>query len=756
MRWHKIVFFVLGIPALALFGGDAQHGGFAQETESLFFAVPYQGTVSQATWGIQERDGANRPTRPYLSSLVGGESGTGKISSPPFRLEESEIVFTIRGHDGRGGGRNENYIALVDAKTGNVLHQSPPPGQDALVEVTWDVERWVGRPVRVEMIDGNRDTAFAWFGIERLDAGENMNVDFTKGLPGSWKTVRSEKDVATTDHLDGPVPFRKYGRLFTLIPESGGTRLPVGTKVRTLYFRGLTIPVTRPLADGGRIELVYADQSKDQVPLLYGFTLEGDTKLPGTYPELFVRPVGDGTEYLLAITPRSKPLAAIVLRPSRAGMRPRISAITCEIAPGPEVPDQLEKLPTTKMTEADRRWIASHTLSAGNWAESLDREAILRALHVPVTLEERLAMESPMPLRFRKQKIADTPFEAACVTDVDQDGVKDIVSGENWWKGPDFKIVHKRVMLMPSGDYFDDFSDYPMDVNGDGFPDIVSGGWFGKTLRWEENPRGRPEPWKIHEIDQPGPIETTRFWDVDGDGHVEAVPNAGGNVVVYRLVRDEDGRGTGEFEKHMLQKGGVGHGIGFGDVNGDGRKDFVIPTGWLEAPENPYEDPWVLHKEFSIDRASDPMLVHDVNQDGKADLIVGQAHGYGLNWYEQQQDSEGKRTWKVHPIDPASSQYHDLALADLDRDGELELVTGKRYYAHSGHDPGAEDPVFVRYFDIKDGTFVPHTIDYGPAEEASGVGIYFWLDDIDGNGWLDIVAPGKEGLYVFWNEGKAR
>jgi len=289
-------------------------------------------------------------------------------------------------------------------------------------------------------------------------------------------------------------------------------------------------------------------------------------------------------------------------------------------------------------------------------------------------------------------------------------------------------------------------------VNGDGYVDIVTGGWWGETLQWRENPQGKAATWKVHDIDRCGNVETTRFWDVDGDGQVEAVPNAGGRVAFYRLVRDAAGKGTGKFTKHVAKPDGCGHGLGFGDVNGDGRGDFIVPAGWIEAPADRIAGTWAWHPEFNLGGASVPILVHDVNGDGASDLIVGNAHDYGLFWWEQKREGE-KRTWTKHVIDKERSQYHDLQLVDIDNDGKLELVTGKRYRAHQWNDPGSKDPIGIYYFNFAGDRWDRVTIDYGPAETSSGAGIYFWVQDIDGNGWKDIVAPGKQGCYLFKNRG---
>ncbi|MCX5772543.1 MAG: VCBS repeat-containing protein [Candidatus Hydrogenedentes bacterium] len=358
------------------------------------------------------------------------------------------------------------------------------------------------------------------------------------------------------------------------------------------------------------------------------------------------------------------------------------------------------------------------------------------------------------PLKFEKTRIGTVTYEACSVCDVDKDGALDIVSGEYWFQGPQFDKSHKICSIKPVDDYFDDFSDYPLDVNGDEYLDIVSGGWWGGTLQWRENPAGKDTEWTVHDVAVTGNIERGCFWDLDADGTVEAVPNCPGKpFLAFKLVRDAAGKPQGRFDQFTIAGRPQGHGLGCGDIAGNGRADLVTADGWLEAPEKPFASEWTWHPEFNLGSASVPVLVYDVNGDKLNDLIVGQAHDYGLAWWEQQKGADGTRAWVKHDIDPERSQYHDMQLVDIDNDGQVELITGKRYRAHQENDPGSLDPLGVYYFEINGGKFDRRTIDYGPAGQASGVGIYFWVEDIDGNGWKDIVAPGKDGLFLFKNLG---
>lgn len=355
-------------------------------------------------------------------------------------------------------------------------------------------------------------------------------------------------------------------------------------------------------------------------------------------------------------------------------------------------------------------------------------------------------------VKFEKMKVASESYEAVAVVDINGNGHLDLISGEYWYEGPDFKTRHFVGPIERRSQYWDDFAAITMDVNGNGYKDIISGGWFSESLHWRENPGDNSE-WEKHIIEHTGNVEAARGWDVDGDGHIEVVPNNPNDPLrFYKLNRDEQGRANGSFREYYVADS-QGHGLGFGDINGNGRGDFVISNGWLEAPADLDNGEWILHDEFNFGSASVPILVVDVNGNGKNDLIVGQAHDYGLSWYEQTTDSAGNREWIQHPIDPFSSQFHTMEWVDIDGDGNKELITGKRFRAHNGNDPGAYDPLGLYYFKWNGVSFVKNTIASGALGVGKGTGIHFSVSDLNQSGKNDIVVAGKDGLYIFFNLG---
>lgn len=365
--------------------------------------------------------------------------------------------------------------------------------------------------------------------------------------------------------------------------------------------------------------------------------------------------------------------------------------------------------------------------------------------------QEKIAAKKNLGVRpsFVKTKVASESYESVGVFDVNNDAVLDIVSGGYWYEGPYFENRHYLGSAKRYGEYYDDFSTIPLDVNGDGYTDFITGGWFGKKLIWKENPGDNSE-WNEHLIAEVGNIECTQAWDIDDDGIKEIIPNTPNDpLVIYRLILDDDGKGTGEFEKYMIT-GKHGHGLGFGDINGDGRGDLLVNSGWAEAPEKPFEEKWKFHQAFELGNASVPMIVTDVDKDGIADLIVGQGHDYGLDWYEQR--NEGKTKWLKHRIDPFNAQYHTMLWEDIDQDGQNELITGKRYRAHNGKDPGGKDPIGIYYFKWTGDGFSKQVIDYGEYGIGKGTGVFFTVVDINSSGKKDIVVAGKDGLFIYFNQ----
>lgn len=345
---------------------------------------------------------------------------------------------------------------------------------------------------------------------------------------------------------------------------------------------------------------------------------------------------------------------------------------------------------------------------------------------------------------------SDSEFEAATAFDVNKDGKLDIYCGGYWYEAPSWKKHFVRD--VPSVDqYYVDFAAIPIDLDGDGWIDVVSAAWHNESVFWIQNPGRWDIPFKVYPVDKPGFMETAISVDINGDGQGDILPNVvGTSPAWYEYRQDPMTPQKVRWTKHTLPPDMGGHGIGAGDINGDGRCDLIGPQGWLEQKADTTA-PWNWHPEFQLgDRVSVPVLVMDVDADGDADLVYGMAHDYGLYWLEQMKDSAGKRAWEKHLIDREWSQVHFLLLADLNGDGQPEVVTGKRYHAHNGRDPGEEDPlgIYAYQYDGSRHQWNRRIISSGG---PVGFGINTVAADVDSDGDLDLIAPGKSGLYYLEN-----
>lgn len=356
---------------------------------------------------------------------------------------------------------------------------------------------------------------------------------------------------------------------------------------------------------------------------------------------------------------------------------------------------------------------------------------------------------------FEKHVLSSEYFsEGVAVGDVNHDGLIDVMAGAYWYEAPDWK--RHEIMEVKQFDktktYSNSFLNFSMDVDQDGWIDLIRVDWPGTGLVWHQNPQNKSGHWKQHMIHDHQGNESPAHIDVNGDGRKDIVCNDPERKHIIWLEAPSE-KGDTEWKKHIIsQKEGIPgthqytHGLGVADLNFDGRMDVLINKGWWEGPEDPSQEEWTFHPvDWGPDCAQ--MYVYDVDGDSDPDVISSSAHNYGIWWYEQKIQMDNSVQWIQHPIDHSFSQSHSLAFKDVNLDGYPDLITGKRHYAHNGHDPGGKDPALLYWYQYVPGIipqWIPHLID-----DDSGSGLNLVVEDINGDDKLDIVTANKKGVFVF-------
>jgi hypothetical protein len=399
------------------------------------------------------------------------------------------------------------------------------------------------------------------------------------------------------------------------------------------------------------------------------------------------------------------------------------------------------------------------------------RSAFLLCLCFPC-LAPALAAAEPGVAAYRKFQLSDRFFsEGAAFGDFDRDGAMDVVSGPYWYAGPDFK---RRTEFYPAAPfdplrYSDNFFAFTHDFNGDGWTDILVLGFPGVDASWYENPGANGGAWRRKVVMLPVDNESPTFADLLGTGQPALICTSLGRMGYATFDAKDPGR---PWTFHPVTPPGpwqrFTHGLGFGDVNGDGRNDLLDKDGWWEQPASLAGDPiWKQHKFTFAAKGGAQMFVYDVNGDGRNDVITSkEAHGYGISWFEQTRSADGAISFREHHITSTNpdekiagvqfSQPHAMALADFDGDGLLDLLTGKRWWAHGPKGDADPNGTPVLYAFLlrrgSDGTasFQPHRID-----DASGVGTQVMAGDVNGDRRPDIVVGNKRGTFVFLSELRA-
>jgi hypothetical protein len=377
---------------------------------------------------------------------------------------------------------------------------------------------------------------------------------------------------------------------------------------------------------------------------------------------------------------------------------------------------------------------------------------------------------------FLAHRLGTDHAEGISLLDMDGDGFADLLSGAYWYQNPgagggEWKRHQFRTVGIHN-EFVSDCGEWIVDVDHDGLPDLVTTGWITNGVWWYKNPgpaaTAAGAQWKAEKIADSFDTEGGAFADLNGDGKPDlALAHYNRSGILWIDF------GHGEPKVHHVGgRAEDGHGIGIADVNGDGKADILTTHGWFEQV-NADQDKWIWHGDWDLGDAGFPILAYDVNHDGKMDIVYGQGHGYGLYWLEQAGTKEHPR-WVRHTIDESFSQSHALALVDLDGDGKMELVTGKRYRGHSGGDPGSYDPIVIYAYRFPTASALKAakghpTAGAGPmvvSDAASDpvferialsvngtatIGTQIIAADLDHDGDMDLATAGKLGVHVLEN-----
>jgi hypothetical protein len=461
------------------------------------------------------------------------------------------------------------------------------------------------------------------------------------------------------------------------------------------------------------------------------------------------------------------------------------------------------------------------------------------------TLKAVRPIQAGGKLTYTKVVVNELSYSASCsIADYNHDGVADLSAGRRWYEGPSFKKEHifrgghdalpraGASAELADGEP-DDISDFPWDMDGDGWTDIINiaspdteerVSLFPKpqthaTAYWYKNPADAAalaadptevtgQSWKPTLMHGDVRAEQHGFVDVDGDGWPEIFGacrdcNPSQTKGYYRGDRSNPTAMWRFFpvtpkDFYPFPFGGVGklHGLGFGDVNGDGRPDLLERGGpWLQQANGTFPggagtiascsgDPascgWIKTPFWNGNTGGNQggahMYAYDIDGDGDSDVFSADwAHGEGLAWYEQGADhlTFTKHYFMKSKADlPTYGVYftepHAAQAVDMDGDGVPDIITGKNRFTYP-LDQGDPDPhgepylyVFKTVREAMPGEsgkahFEPHRVDGDESwvEGATGllggvgVGQQIAIGMINDDGIPDICVSSRLGLYVF-------
>ncbi|MEX1238963.1 MAG: FG-GAP-like repeat-containing protein [Cyclobacteriaceae bacterium] len=263
------------------------------------------------------------------------------------------------------------------------------------------------------------------------------------------------------------------------------------------------------------------------------------------------------------------------------------------------------------------------------------------------------------------------------------------------------------------------------DLNGDGLADLVVASALGQGLVWYAYPN-----WTRHRVDQGSYSTDMQVGDVDGDGDLDVIiPKLGTGLVWYENLSPKNATAQNSWKRHIIsaratismnEKEHFHHDVEVGDINGDGDLDEVtrgpdqtrvfyqhnsgtwtrvdiathgrggvaladldgdgdldiVHNGyWIETPSDAKKE-WKRHEIAAGWPEDCGVHVADINGDGRLNVLLAPAETNGrLSWFETT-DPE-KDLWTEHVIADDVSHIHTFKTADVDKDGNPDVVTAE-------------------------------------------------------------------------------
>ena len=378
--------------------------------------------------------------------------------------------------------------------------------------------------------------------------------------------------------------------------------------------------------------------------------------------------------------------------------------------------------------------------------------------------------------RFRMQRLDEYYYAwGAAAADFNRDGALDVVAGPYYYLGPGFTTRREMYItpaFNPSTQFTSSMIDYAWDFTGDGWPDVIAG--EGRPMSLYVNPQGQPRRWAKYSVLPQITSELALMKDLDGDGTPEIIFSMGGAGGTIAYAKPDPADATKPWIVYPISEPGFAyhHGLGAGDINGDGRVDVLQTAGWWEQPAAGGQNgPWPYHP-YAFGRwgrsegaGGAEMTVYDVNGDRLNDVVAAlNAHGWGLAWFEQRRAKDGAISFERHMIiedystknagGVVMSEMHGATAADVDGDGIPDFITGKRYWSHldSFTDPDPYGQPVLYWFRTVRNPKAPGGAEFVPEliHNRSGVGSQFTAIDLNKDGAVDIVTSTNRGTFIFW------